>query len=61
LQAQAREALAKEGRDHTPVGDERLLTLTREERMEQRFLAGAGDGEAGQMAAVQPGLFAAGG
>jgi alkylhydroperoxidase/carboxymuconolactone decarboxylase family protein YurZ len=61
LRAQAREALAREGRDHTRVGDERLLKLTVEERMEQRFLARAGAGEAHQMAAVQPGLFAAGG
>jgi hypothetical protein len=61
LPAQAREELAKEGRDRTPVGYELLLKLKVEELMEQRFMEGEGEGEAGKMAAVQPELFSAGG
>jgi len=49
------------GRDRTPVGDERLLKLKVEELMEQRLMEGEGDGDAGQMAAVPPGLCSAGG
>lgn len=59
LEAQAREELAKEGRDRTPVGYELLLKLKVEELMEQRFMEGEREGEAGKMAVVQPELFSA--